>query len=68
MPATCDLIIRLGKRHNKWVIVLHDYDGTPYVSDCLLAAIRRQLDKRYDGNGVKEFDHVEILGTDDARD
>jgi hypothetical protein len=59
------LIIRITDKPNSFVMVLRDYAGPAKVCDQLIKAIIAQLDKRYNGQGWKEFDAIEILGWDD---
>ncbi len=52
-----DLVVRVGCQHNRWVVVLRDYDGLYAINTQLLDALQKQI-----GIKVTELDYIEILG------
>lgn len=63
-----DLVVRVGKAHNKHLVVLRDYRGSCCLGEVFLVALQAQLVSDVGGEPmrqyawkVEELDHIEIL-------
>ena len=60
-----DLVVRVGWRYSRAVVVLRDWPG-PYaaINAEFIATINNHLDSKPHGRDFKEFDYLEIIGFD----
>ncbi len=59
-----DVVVRIGRHHNKWIVVLKDFEGPLELNDYFFDALQRRLRERQGGNGidVDTLDYIEIMG------
>lgn len=59
-----DLVVKIGYQHNRWILVLRDYDGPEQLDRKLFDKLQERIIDIHGIYGIRvdTLDYIEILG------